>query len=466
MGNFGRRKFMGLMAFLGASTKAFASETKANHNALKTSAQVDICVLGGSCTGVFAAVRAARLGAKVMIIEKQNAFGGVATSSLVNVWHSLMDANYKKQIIAGITQEIMQRLEKRNACVRHEKNASAGFSFNSQELKIELDALVIESNVKPLLHTIFSEPYFEDGKLVGVIIDNKSGRSIVRAKYFIDATGDGDLCHRMGVPSYFSEHPQPPTTCAHLDAYDTRKAGSILKEHSREYNLPLGFRWSKGIPNSDTVMLAATRVTGANMCDADSLTMAEIEGRRQVGSIADMYNKYSDTPVAITALPSYIGVRESRHISCLHKVSDIEAMNCVRYPDAVVNGSYRFDVHHQEKGGLTFYYLDGREVYACPGKPSENKKWKDYGKETPPSFYQIPFRAQIPQGTQNVVLAGRMLDAEPIAFGGLRVMVNMNQLGESAGVASYLALQKNCDIKDVDPQELRSTLAKGGSIII
>lgn len=40
----------------------------------------DICVVGGSCTGLFAAVRAARLGAKVAIVEKQNCFGGVATS--------------------------------------------------------------------------------------------------------------------------------------------------------------------------------------------------------------------------------------------------------------------------------------------------------------------------------------------------------------------------------------------------
>lgn len=35
---------------------------------------VDICVVGGSCTGVFAAVRAARLGASVALVEKQNCF--------------------------------------------------------------------------------------------------------------------------------------------------------------------------------------------------------------------------------------------------------------------------------------------------------------------------------------------------------------------------------------------------------
>lgn len=62
----------------------------------------DVCVLGGSATGVFAAIRAARMGARVCLIERQNYFGGTATSGLVNIWHSLMDFDYREQIIAGL----------------------------------------------------------------------------------------------------------------------------------------------------------------------------------------------------------------------------------------------------------------------------------------------------------------------------------------------------------------------------
>ncbi len=65
--------------------------------------ETDVCVVGGSCTGVFAAIRAARLGVKVAIIEKQNSFGGVATQGLVNIWHSLMDSEYKYDVIGGLT---------------------------------------------------------------------------------------------------------------------------------------------------------------------------------------------------------------------------------------------------------------------------------------------------------------------------------------------------------------------------
>jgi glycine/D-amino acid oxidase-like deaminating enzyme len=78
---------------------------------IKVINDVDIVVLGGSCTGVLAAVRAARLGAKVAIVEQAGAFGGTATNSYVCIWHSLTDITYKKQIISGLTEEMIERLK-------------------------------------------------------------------------------------------------------------------------------------------------------------------------------------------------------------------------------------------------------------------------------------------------------------------------------------------------------------------
>ena len=131
---------------------------------------VEICVLGGSCTGTFAAVRAARLGARVAIVEKQNAFGGVATNALVNVWHTLYDTEFKRQIIAGLTEETIERLSRRQAILHTSKSPSSAYRFNSQELKIELDELIMESGITPYLHTLFSEPVLDnDGRLTGKI---------------------------------------------------------------------------------------------------------------------------------------------------------------------------------------------------------------------------------------------------------------------------------------------------------
>ena len=86
--------------------------------------------------------------------------------------------------------------------------------------------------------------------------------------------------------------------------------------------------------------------------------------------------------------------------------------------------------------------------------------------ETDPTFYQVPLRSIIPSKYDNLMIAGRMLDASLIAFSGIRVMVNMNQLGEAAGVTSYLALDQNKPVRDIDHNSVRNELKKGGSIII
>lgn len=428
--------------------------------------EFDICVLGGSCTGVFAAVRAARLGARVAVIEKQNAFGGVATSGLVNIWHSLYNTEATRQIIAGLTLEVIERLKKRDAAVNSKANGQGPFTLNTQELKIDLDELVLESKITPYLHTLFSEPYLDKGgNLAGVIVDNKSGRGIIKAKYFIDATGDADLCVRLGFNTYKHQFLQPPTMCAYLEGFDELEFNSLLKEYGKEFNIPEGYVWGAKLPSTNSYMLAGTRIYGVDCSDAENLTRTEIEGRRQIRAMLDMMRKYGNSKVGLTGLPSYVGIRETRHVACLYQVSDDDAMYGKRLDDAIANGSYVLDLHHQDKPGITFRYLDGTERYSRPGYPEERRRWRE---ETAvnPTFYQVPLRSLIPKNATNLIVAGRMLDASMISFSGIRVMVNMNQLGEAAGVTAYLALNQNRKIPEIPFKEVRQELAKGGSIII
>lgn len=443
------------------------SKRNSNSNKLPVINEVDICVLGGSCTGVFAAVRASRLGARVAIVEKQNAFGGVATSGLVNIWHSLFNTEASKQIIAGLTSEVIDRLAKRDAAICSSEDRKGYFTLNTQELKIELDELVLESGITPYFHTLFSEPYIDSsGKLAGVIVDNKSGRAIIKAKYFVDATGDGDLCERMGLKTYNHQYQQPPTTCAHIEGFDSGLFNSLLKKHGKEFSIPDGFVWGAEVPSTSSFMLAGTRIFGVDCAVADDLTRAEIEGRRQIRAIMDMIRKFSpNSRIGLTALPSYVGIRETRHIECLYQVSDNDAMYGKNFEDAIANGSYVLDLHHQDKPGITFKYLDGTERYSRPGFPDEKRRWREET-TTNPTFYQVPLRSLIPRNSENLIVAGRMLDAGMISFSGIRVMVNMNQTGEAAGVTAYMALHQNRKIQDVSSGDVRNELVQGGSIII
>lgn len=445
--------------------------------------EADICVLGGSCTGVFAAVRAARLGARVVIVEKQNAFGGVATSGLVNVWHSLFNTEFDKQIIAGLTLETIERLKRIGAVTEEHKSHSVGFVLNTEELKIELDQLITENNVKAYLHTMFVAPFVQDGELTAVIVENKSGRGAIRAKVFIDATGDGDLCARLNMGLRMSSHFQPSTTCAKISGWgsngevqdDVAGNDSLISFNLQdarvlykdEFQIPDGWGWGRHVPGTkDVYMYAGTRVFHANSADGEQLTFSEMEGRRQLRAIMDMIRKYGpDNKLALVSLPSYIGTRETRHIDCHYQLSGEDVLYGRHFDDAIAYGSYRVDIHHQHKPGVTMKYLDGEQVYLRFGYPKEVGRWREKT-EANPTFYQIPYRCLLPKGPyNNLIVTGRMIDVDEEAFGGVRVMVNMNQTGESAGVAAYLALTQNKSLADISVPQLRKTMRDGGSIL-
>lgn len=428
--------------------------------------EYDLCVLGGSCTGLFAAVRAARLGLSVALVEQMGNFGGVAATSLVNVWHSPFDTVDETQIIKGLTVEVMERLERRQAVTILKNN----WFFNPFELRIELDELVVEHSITPWLHTRFVAPYVEDGKLSAIVIENKSGRGALKARFFIDATGDGELCHRLGLPIRIPPHRQPSTTCAIFSGWKelTEKTNvrELIQKHGKEYGFQ-GASWGAMIPSSNQYMLAGTRIH-QNTGEAVGLTEAEIEGRRQVRAMQDMLRRYApESPITLMGLPGHIGVRETRHIQSQYHLTGPDILNGVRFDDAIANGSYRVDIHHHDKPGWTFRYLNGEESYSPgAGEPSIKRRWRPK-QDVDPTFYQIPYRCLIPQGPHgNLLAAGRFIDADEEANGAIRVMVVMNQTGEAAGTAAWLALKNDQDAASVCVDTLRSTLANHGSIIL
>ena len=436
----------------------------------------EVCVVGGSCTGVFAALRAARLGARVALIENNGFLGGVATAGLVNVWHSLNDTAEQRQIIGGLTAEVIERLEKRDAAIMDRSAPRSFNAFNSAELVLELDEMVREQPaIRPFLHARFVKPIVEDGRVTHAVIEDKSGRRAVRAACFVDATGDGDLIARMGLPFTRREDLQPPTTCVvlrGLDAIARRNPGFKLSDAVYDARYPnalaKGFLWSAPVPGAPGLrMVAGTRVSGADCSDADVLTRAEMEGRRQVRAIRDIVHDRFEGggEVAVVSLPSYIGIREARHATCLHRLTGAEVLEGVRFPDAIANGSYRVDIHHSGRPGLTMRYLDGAEEYIVPGEPTVRTRWRDERDEDP-TFYQIPYRSLVPEGALNVLVAGRLIDADPVAYGAVRVMVNCNQTGEAAGVASVLAVDRKVEVAHVDARNLRAELEGQGSIIV
>lgn len=441
---------------------------------IKVVDDVDIVVLGGSSTGVFAAVRAARLGAKVAIVERTNAFGGTGSQGMMCMWDTLYDTTFKKQIIAGLTQETLERLKRiPNAVDINEPEPDAVFRLstigvhrvNSEELKIELDNLIKESNVHPYLHTFYSTPYLEDGKLTAIITESKAGRCAIRAKYFIDATADGDLGIHMGMETYHNGAVQPASTACKIYGYEKLKnPDEILRKHEERIGCNIGWdTWIAGTPHVRSWY--KTNVL-YDCSDGEQLTAAEIEGRAQIRRMMDVLreNDPAAKDLVLLSLASMIGARETRQLRCSYQVTFEDIITGREFEDAVVYCAYPPDIHHHDKPGATFWYMDGIEEYWRFDCESEFKRWKTDASEHK-TFWQLPYRAMLPKSVDNLLICGRAVDADKGAFSAIRSLICMNQTGEAAGVACYEALSSNKTVQDIDFKAMRRKMKQGGSIV-
>ena len=431
--------------------------------------EADVCVAGGSCTGVFAAVRAARMGAKVVLLERTNIFGGMATSGLVNIWHSLHDIYHDRQVIAGLTAEMLERLAARDAVVFSEDDSTA-YTFNPTELAFELDELVREHSITPVLHTQYAGVLTGGDRVEAAFIQNKDGRGAVRAKFFIDCTGDGDICRDLGLDAYRHEVVQPPTACFLVQG-ELRDVDicALVHEHGEEFGLGKDWGWSDMIPFTDISMRADRHVLGA-LCDrADDLTFAEMDGRRQMDAVLRMVRKYGPsgrrwTPIAAC---SQIGIRDTVHFRTRVQAEGMKLLVGKPEETAVLRGTYRADIH-QKDGTISFRYLDGREeTIDTHGIHRVTGDWREKDGITSPvaAWYEAPFEMLVTDRYANFLPAGRMIHADDRGFGALRVMVNLNQLGEAAGTAAALCLNSGEDVRKLDGRRVRAALREGGSAL-
>ena len=405
---------------------------------VKVAAEADVCVIGGSCTGVFAAVRAARLGARVILVEKQNRLGGTASCGLVSMWHSVFDATGTRQVIGGLTFEMMERLERCGGIGNFRTPAEFNIRLNSELLTLELDALVEEHpNIRLFLQTSFSRAVMRaPGEVEAVIAENNAGRFAIRAGAFIDASGDGVLC---------------------------RAAGCAMRRPERFQ--PCGYWWGMEVPNSSCYMLAGTRVLHYDPEEADATTRAELDSRRQLRAILEMIrNECRPNRVSLQALPSAVGIREGLHIESRARLKGEEMLAGTAFPDAIGNGTYPVDIHSDGDDSISFRRLNGEAVTYRGGKPVCRSRWLPEGEVLP--FYRFTLGSLMPEGMRNLIAAGRMLDADRDAFGAVRVMVNLNQCGEAAGVAATQALEHGADFTKTDCRRIRELLASGGSIML
>ena len=227
--------------------------------------------------------------------------------------------------------------------------------------------------------------------------------------------------------------------------------------------------WFSDVPGMDGITFRAdNHVFGLDLSRAADLTEAEFEGRRRAFALEKLLKSHVSPDYAIVNLCSAIGIRETAHYRSRYQITADELLLGKRFDDAILQGTYRVDIHHNGDNGITFKELDGgmRTEHGKGGR-AEIGNWRaemglsgDYAR-----FYQMPFEVLKLERWQNVIPAGRMINADDGAFGALRVMVNLNQTGEAAGVAAVKCLESGVSVQALDGRAVRQALAAGGSAL-
>ncbi|MFC1714202.1 FAD-dependent oxidoreductase [Candidatus Poribacteria bacterium] len=423
---------------------------------IPVSKEVDVVVAGGGPAGIGTALAAARMGAKTLLVEQFGALGGVATTGLHTHVCTLKDAGAKNLIVGGISKELSDRLVELNTAT-----LGAHLDFELESMKRELDAMMLESGVELLYYTLVSDTIVSDDSIEGIIVENKSGRSAILSKMVVDCTGDADVAARAGAPFEKGRESdggmQPVTLMFRIGGVDWsmlreyRLSDPKLEEMCRKairagdmepfQTRLMGFWFCHIRP--DQVGVNFTNITGIDSTNADDLTRATIEGRKQAKTLMEVLRKYvpgfEDGYIIDTA--AVIGIRESRRIIGEYVMTVDDVVNVKKFPDGIAKGSFFVDIHHPTDTGL------------------HNPRYLGQG-----THYDIPYRCIVPRRIDDLLVAGRCISVTHEALGSTRVMFQCMALGEAAGTAAALCISQGVIPRKLDAQLLRKELAARGGI--
>ena len=380
--------------------------------------QCDVLVCGGGFGGISAALAAARMGSKVVLLEREYMLGGLGTAGLVTIYLPLCDG-MGRQISFGIADELFRLsismgweaeypenwLDSDDPAGRNEHTKRFRVRYNAQLFAMLAEKLLIEEGVEILYGTYAVTAMRKDDKISAVIVENKSGRQAICAKSFVDATGDCDIAHFAGVTT------------------ETFKQGNILAAWyyflgANGYDLRI--LGKSDIPDSERAASGKTveklvpqRFGGLNgeeisqfVCLSHEATLMDMIKKRE--------NDPSVMPVTMATIPQ---LRMTRKI-----VGEYELKESERHA----------------------YFTDSIGMVS---------NWKKRG-----PVYEVPFGTLYNRAVKNLITAGRCTSVDETMWDIMRVIPCCAVTGEAAGTAAAMT----DDFAALDVEKLQAQLRKQG----
>jgi len=430
-------------------------------------AEADVVVVGGGPSGVAAAVRAARAGARTCLIDRFGSPGGMMTNGLMGVaiggplggFHTELHERLRGR---GYLVDLLERtpaLASNPLFHYYGPNIMPGrvtssriHAFDPTMTALVMNELLEESGAHLLLRTQFVDAKVEGDSIRAVIVENASGRQAIGGRIFVDATGRGDVVARSGAPYRAPGNetgiPVAPGLMWKMAHVDFEKLFRYQKEdplldapmrkarangelpHFRPKNMDIyGGAYSghprpemSPTPNPGEILLWAPAVLEWSLNGAESaedMTRAEVEIRKHILAESRFLVTYVPgfEKAYVSAIAPFMGIREGRHP---------EGEYVMRYED--IRNERKFEDAALRRGTLD---------------------WFDTRQGNRFLSFDIPYRCFLAKRVINLVLAGDNLSMEHEAFLHIRGFGMALRTGEVAGTAAALAVKRSVTPRDL-----------------
>lgn len=422
----------------------------------------DLLIIGAGAAGLAAGVTAARLGARVILVERYGFMGGGAVAGMsgtvCGLYYSTEDPKSPPRIaVDGFPLEFITRLEAVGGLtppVRYGRTFTR--VHDPAAWRVVADRLAAEAGVDVMFHSTVIDVLLEnDDRIRGVVVSSVEGRCEILADRIIDASGDASVLAMTGQGAL---HPgrdqlQNPTMMFRMMGVNVRElmdamAGdtivpawveeSINNQRSAGMQLPRSKIFLFPTPRDGEILCNATRVSlpsgdSVDTTVVEDLSQAEHAGREQALEYAAFLrqNLPGCGDAFVNDFGVQIGIRQSRQIAGQYTLTEEDVVGGARFDDCVAASPWPIELHKGERPSL--HWLEDE-------------------------VYEIPFRSFVPKGVRGVLAAGRCLSAEPRAMASARVTAQCFQYGEAIGLASVMFMESGSNCDEIDGSRLRERL--------